>query len=79
MATKTTKQSADLGFFETTVGRAVRRAGVLALSGAVTAFLGTLANDPALSHATVKDGLPFFFYWTVRTCLDLRNPKITNL
>ncbi len=71
--------TAKLGFFESTLGRAVRRAAMLALASAATVFLGSIANDPALVHSTIKDGLPFFIYFTSRTLLDLLNPKISNL
>lgn len=83
MATQVTPpvqpQSGFLGFFETTIGRAVRRAAILAAAAAATAFLGSILNDPTFSQATPKDLLPFSLYWVARTLIDLLNPKISNL
>lgn len=68
-----------LGFFETTVGRAIRRAALGALALAATAFLGSIINNPTFSNAVPNDTLPFILYWVARTVMDLLNPKISNL
>lgn len=72
--------SAPLGFWETTVGRAVRRAAVLAGAAALTALLGGLLNDASLQAAANNgDKIALALYWLARTLLDLLNPKISNL
>jgi hypothetical protein len=72
--------SVALGFWESTVGRAVRRAVLLAGAAALTVLLGDLANSQALQAAAGNgDKIALGLYWVARTLLDLLNPKISNL
>lgn len=72
--------SGVLGFWETTVGRSVRRAAVLAFAAAATTFLGHLVDSQVLQTAANNgDKIALLLYWVARTVLDLLNPKISNL
>lgn len=70
--------SGFLGFFETTLGRSIRRALVLAGVAAVTTLLGAITNDPAFSKAVPTDIVPFCIYWLARTAMDYFSPSISN-
>lgn len=75
-----TPTTAALGFWESTVGRAVRRAAILAGVALLTSFLGGLLSDPSLQQAAGNgDKIALGLYWLARTLLDLLNPKISNL
>lgn len=72
--------TAALGFWESTVGRAVRRAAILAGAALLTSFLGSLLSDQSLQAAAGNgDKIALALYWLARTLLDVLNPKISNL
>ena len=61
-------------FFESALGKSVRRLALLAFSAALGAVVGELAKNPTAFGASTP-----VIYWLLRTGMDLLNPNVNNL